>query len=37
LYVGLFGFEFEAHEPPELINRIKELSALLAHSTQHRS
>ncbi len=33
LYVGLFGFEFEAHEPPELIIRLKELSAILVGAT----
>ncbi|WP_152362103.1 helix-turn-helix transcriptional regulator [Microlunatus speluncae] len=33
LYVGLFGFEFEAHEPPELITRIQELCTLLTRAT----
>ncbi|GGZ89405.1 DNA-binding transcriptional regulator [Streptomyces spiroverticillatus] len=30
LYLGLFGFPFEVHEPPELVRRVGELAALLA-------
>lgn len=32
LYVGLFGYRFEVHEPPELVGRIRSLTALLAGS-----
>ena len=30
LYVGLFGFPFEVHEPPELVTHVRELAARLA-------
>ncbi|TQM38041.1 helix-turn-helix transcriptional regulator [Pseudonocardia cypriaca] len=30
LYVGLFGFPFEVHEPPELVAHVRELAARLA-------
>jgi predicted DNA-binding transcriptional regulator YafY len=30
LYVGLYGFRFEVHEPPELIAHVRELAARLA-------
>ncbi|MGH3588152.1 MAG: helix-turn-helix transcriptional regulator [Pseudonocardia sp.] len=33
LYVGLFGFRFEVHEPPELVERVRDLAARLASST----
>ena len=29
LYVGLFGFPFEVHEPPELVAHVRELAARL--------
>jgi predicted DNA-binding transcriptional regulator YafY len=32
LYVGLFGFPFEVHEPPELVAHVRELAARLAGS-----
>jgi predicted DNA-binding transcriptional regulator YafY len=32
LYVGLFGFRFEVHEPPELIALVRDLAARLAGS-----
>jgi predicted DNA-binding transcriptional regulator YafY len=30
LHVGLFGFPFEVHEPPELVAHVRELAARLA-------
>jgi predicted DNA-binding transcriptional regulator YafY len=30
LYVGLFGFPFDVHEPPELVAHVRELAARLA-------
>jgi hypothetical protein len=30
LYVGLYGFPFEVHEPPELVAQVRELAARLA-------
>jgi predicted DNA-binding transcriptional regulator YafY len=30
LYVGLFGFPFEVHEPPELVEHVRALAARLA-------
>jgi len=30
LYVGLFGFPFDLHEPPELVAHVRELAARLA-------
>jgi predicted DNA-binding transcriptional regulator YafY len=30
LHVGLFGFPFEVHEPPELVARVRELAIRLA-------
>ncbi|MEV0297179.1 YafY family protein [Nocardia sp. NPDC050710] len=33
LYVGLFGFPFTVHEPPELIDRIRELAARFGAAT----
>ncbi|MFI2212113.1 helix-turn-helix transcriptional regulator [Streptomyces sp. NPDC020141] len=33
LYVALFGFRFEVHEPPELVARVRELAGLLAGAT----
>jgi predicted DNA-binding transcriptional regulator YafY len=32
LYVGLFGFSFEVHEPPELVAHVRELAGRLADS-----
>jgi predicted DNA-binding transcriptional regulator YafY len=32
LYVGLFGFRFEVHEPPELIAHIRDLAGRLTES-----
>jgi predicted DNA-binding transcriptional regulator YafY len=32
LYVGLFGFPFEVHEPPELVAHVRELAVRLAAS-----
>ena len=34
IYVGLAGFRFQVHDPPELITRVRELSAQLAEATE---
>jgi predicted DNA-binding transcriptional regulator YafY len=36
LYVGLFGFPFEVHEPPELVAHVRELAARLAAAAERR-
>jgi hypothetical protein len=36
LYVGLFGFPFEVHEPPELVAHVQELAARLAAAVDGR-
>lgn len=35
LYVGRFGFRFRIHEPPELINHVRDLATRLAESAGH--
>jgi predicted DNA-binding transcriptional regulator YafY len=37
LYVGLFGFRFEVHEPPELVRHVRELAARLADAAPARA
>jgi predicted DNA-binding transcriptional regulator YafY len=36
LYVGLFGFPFDVHEPPELVAHVRELAERLAAATDRR-
>lgn len=36
LYVGLYGFEFEIHEPPELVAHVQTLTARLAEAVRTR-
>lgn len=36
LYVGLYGFEFEVHEPPELVAHVRTLTARLADAVRTR-
>lgn len=37
VYLGLFGFPFQVHEPPELIERLARLGALLTAAAQGRT
>ena len=32
--IAMLGFDFEVHEPPELIERLRELSGRMARATQ---
>jgi predicted DNA-binding transcriptional regulator YafY len=32
--IAMLGFDFDVHEPPELIERLRELSSRMARATQ---
>ena len=36
LYVGLFGFRFQVHEPPELVDQVRALAARFADAVGQR-
>ncbi len=36
VYLALIGFDFEVHEPPELIARVRELARLFGHAATNK-